>query len=438
MAGIGESYLPAFVLALTSNQLACGLAASVPVVLGALLQLLAPWGLARCGSYRRWVVMCAVVQAATFALLLSIVPRGQLAAVVAYGVIAMYWATGFSGGTAWNAWVETLVPGRLRANYFAHRTRLAQIALLGGFIGGGLLLQFGARDAQSPAMFAVLFSVAAAVRLLAARFLATQSEPIPPAADQHLPGVGEFFAARGMSAALLYLLGLQMAVQMAGPYFTPYMLRQLQFSYGEYVTLMSATYVGKIVALPLLGRLAQRCGATGLLWCAALAVIPGAALWLVSEDFIYLLAIQGFSGAATASYELALLLLAFEVIPAGQRVSVLAVFNFANSTALLIGSLGGAVLLATLDQSREAYHLLFVISTGARVAALGILIAAPLATWLARLRTQPDCWPTTRYDHAPRMDRGADALVPFPQYRGEIAAQRAEQDAEANVVRRAA
>ena len=58
MVGIGENYLPAFVLALTASQVACGLTPTVPQVLGALLQLAAPFALGRLRSHRRWVVVC--------------------------------------------------------------------------------------------------------------------------------------------------------------------------------------------------------------------------------------------------------------------------------------------------------------------------------------------------------------------------------------------
>ena len=39
MVGIGEAYLPAFVLALSGSELACGLVATVPMLAGAVLQL---------------------------------------------------------------------------------------------------------------------------------------------------------------------------------------------------------------------------------------------------------------------------------------------------------------------------------------------------------------------------------------------------------------
>ncbi len=63
MVGIGETYLPAFVLALSANQLACGLVSTVPLLAGAVLQLVSPRMVRREGAYRRWVVCCAAIQA---------------------------------------------------------------------------------------------------------------------------------------------------------------------------------------------------------------------------------------------------------------------------------------------------------------------------------------------------------------------------------------
>ena len=66
MVGIGENYLPAFVLALTASHATSGLVQSVPLLVGAVLQLAAPGLLRRFGSYRRWVVLCVAIQAAAF------------------------------------------------------------------------------------------------------------------------------------------------------------------------------------------------------------------------------------------------------------------------------------------------------------------------------------------------------------------------------------
>jgi len=61
MVGIGETYFPAFVLALGLGQLASGLVSSLPILLGAILQLVSPLCVKKLGSSRRWVLTCVLL-----------------------------------------------------------------------------------------------------------------------------------------------------------------------------------------------------------------------------------------------------------------------------------------------------------------------------------------------------------------------------------------
>jgi len=63
MVGIAETYLPAFMLARGFGELSAALIATLPVLLGSLLQLGAPWLLAQLGACRRFVVTVAALQA---------------------------------------------------------------------------------------------------------------------------------------------------------------------------------------------------------------------------------------------------------------------------------------------------------------------------------------------------------------------------------------
>src|SRR4051812_14219072 len=66
MVGAGETFLPAFALAIGFSQVASGMLSSTPLLIGSFLQLLTPWFVTRIGSYRKWVVGLAVLQAFAF------------------------------------------------------------------------------------------------------------------------------------------------------------------------------------------------------------------------------------------------------------------------------------------------------------------------------------------------------------------------------------
>ena len=56
---------------------------------------------------------------------------------------------------------------------------------------------------------------------------------------------------------VLYLLAVQTAVQISGPYFTPFMLVKQDMSYFSFMVLIGIGFLGKVIALPMWGRVAQ-------------------------------------------------------------------------------------------------------------------------------------------------------------------------------------
>jgi MFS family permease len=391
MVGLGETYVPAFALAVGLGDVTAGLVATLPVVAGGIFQLVTPWGVARLASYRRWVVACAVGQALSFVPLVAGALLGRLSLAWMFLATCAYWAFGMATGPAWNAWVGAVVPQERRAGFFARRARWGQAALLVAFgVGGvGLHLSSGIDPVLA---FALLFPAAAAARLLSAGLLSRQAEPADLVVSHDLGPPWRGVRGVGVDARslLFYLLAVQAAVYVAAPYFTPYMLGSLSLSYAAYAALTAAALVSRIAALPWLGRLSRRRGHRFLLWSGALGVVPLPALWLVSDGFAYLLAVQLVAGVAWAAFELATVLAFFEELEPGRRAGLLALFNLANALAMALGCTLGAQLLAALGEAALAYPALFVTSALARAACVPLLRrvpAAPFAPQAAPLRT---------------------------------------------------
>ena len=144
MVGVGETYLVPFALALGIAAGQASLLATLPVLAGSLLQLVAPAGVRWLGSYRRWVVGCAALQALCFVPLFGAALAGTASpAARCSRVGAAYWGFGMATGPAWNAWVGTIVPARLRARFFARRARLSHAGLAGRHRGRRLRARVG-------------------------------------------------------------------------------------------------------------------------------------------------------------------------------------------------------------------------------------------------------------------------------------------------------
>ena len=172
-------------------------------------------------------------------------------------------------------------------------------------------------------------------------------------------------------------VGMQVGVYAAGPFFVPYMLKELGMNYTQFAILLGVSYVAKFACLPAWGRLAHRTGAHRLLWIGALGVAPLAGGWVVSANYWWLLGLQVLAGAAWGAYELALVLLIFETIHESERTSLLTLYNVANSAALAMGSLIGAAILNGMGVSPSGYLSVFGASTIIRTLALLLLKRVP-------------------------------------------------------------
>jgi MFS family permease len=376
MVGLGETYFPAFALAVGLGELMAGLVASLPLLAGGLMQMISPWGIRRIGSHKRWVICCSTIQVLVFLPLMLTAWWGHVHGAVLLALAGMYWATGLSTGPAWNTWIGTLVPRGVRANFFALRTRLAQAAVLCGFLLGGLTLHAASATPHLLTAFALLFALAGLCRLVSVVMLARQSEPVLVARRMQLLPWHDLRHRLGACSGgqlLVYLVVVQAAVQMSGPFFAPFMLEQLQFSYGAYVALISTAYLAKVLALPAWGRLARGLGAQRLLWIGGLGIIPLSAGWIVSQHLVWLLALQVLSGVAWGAYELAFFLLFFESIAEDERTSLLTFYNLLNTVAWVAGALVGSAILFGCGTSFYGYLLVFGLSSVGRVLALPLL-----------------------------------------------------------------
>jgi MFS family permease len=379
MIGTGETYIAAFALALGLGDIVAGYVASGPLLAGAVLQLVSPWGVRRFGSHRRWVVLCAALQAASFVPLTIAALVGKLSAFGLLAIATVYWGTGMMTGPAWSTWVGTLIPRSVRSRFFARRSRVGQLAVLLGLLAGGAILHFGEESERHLLGFAALFAIAGLARAWSAWLLAHQSEPDPLVERRvaTLDGVGPA-RVLGNRRLIGYLLTLQIGVQVAAPYFTPYMLgaKALHLGYASYMALIAASFVSKILALPWLGHLAARHGARRLLRIAGVTVVPLPALWTISNHYGFLVGIQLFSGIAWGAHELATFLLFFDAIRPEERTRVLTWYNLASALAMVIGASCGALLLQRQGVDFSGYAVLFWISASARALTL------PLLAWM--------------------------------------------------------
>ncbi len=391
MVGVGESYLAAFALAIGLGEISAGLVSSVPLMAGGILQLISLRAVHWFGSEKRWVVFCASLQGLSFLPLVYAAIHGSLALVPLLAIASLYWAGGLASGPAWNTWMESIVPARIRPRYFSLRTRTSQMCTLTGLVAGGVILQWADTHGKTLVGFACIFAAAGLFRIWSVSWLIRHRQPrlTAEAAGHGLRSNSSAVTASGQSCRkrspgisgmrlLTYLVAVQGMVQISGPFFSPYMLKQLQFSYSQFVTLLAIGFLSKIIALSWWTKLTSRGGAQRLLWIGGIGIVPLSSLWILSDNIYELALVQMASGVMWAAYELGFFLMFFETLPIEKRTRMLTYYNFANMMALCGGAFVGAGLLQLLGGGQSAYWVLFGLSSCGRLLALGLLFGTQL------------------------------------------------------------
>ena len=398
MVGSGETLFPAFLLAMGESQTGSGYATIVPYLLGSALQLFSPWGLARFGSFRRWIVTLCVLQAICFLPLAALAIAGRGVALwLIYLSIASYWIFGLAAAPAWNAWLASFVPARLRSRFLAKRNHLGQLGLISGLVVGGILLHAAEGVHKEGLAFAFVFLLACLARLASTRCLFEQSEREGALAEQKRIGfrralraiwrLRERVDARASQQRrfLGFLLSFGVAVHIASPFFAAFMLKQLHLSYGQYMGLVVASLIAKFTTFAILSRLRRQFEPIRLLrWGSVLAALSPIA-WMVSPNYVYLFAIQLVAGSAWAMYDLGTALSYFRFVRDDERASLFSLMNFSSALMMFLGTSLGGQMLGALGESVAAYFVIFGVSTLVRFAVVAGFTGETLEPVIARV-----------------------------------------------------
>ena len=375
MTGAGDWQFVLFALALGLSEVASGLVATIPVLAGAVLQCFTPWGVRHVGSIRLWVAGCAAVQAVALVGLVVAAVCGVMPTWLLYLVIAIYWASGYMTAPPWQTWVTSLVPDQIRARFWVARSRWVQGGLMLGLCAG-FVLQAGEDIGKPLLAFAVVFAVAALARFASSVLLSKQSDPEPGLVakiETPSPRTIVTHFDRRTRGLLFYMLAFFLSVFVVAPFFAPYMREQLQFEYWEIVSIGVMTFLSKVLFLPFVGRLIERHGPMHVLWIGAIVTTPLAGLWMVSDWFIWLLALQVFAGFGWACWETGSFLLVFDVIPAERRTPVMTLYQLALAVMIVLGSLLGAGILEGIGVNRTGYLAVFILSSVLRLLSMFVL-----------------------------------------------------------------
>ena len=373
MVGAGESYLPAYALSLGYSDVAAGILTSLPLITGAFLQLFTPTLVQKSKKPKSWMVVSAALQAMVFLPLIYFETYQKPNFWVLILIFTLYWTSGFSINPYWTHWMNHLVPDEIKNQYFSLRSRIAQIGVLIGLVGGGLSLHYKVEIGPFSGFFTVLFLIAFVCRIISSVILSQKEYVIDwdSTVTKEKVSFKEYyiFLTSGSTASkfILSLFPFYTCVYISSPFVAPFLISQVKLDYSEYMGALIALLMGKILGAWYIETIGKTMQPKHLFFWGVFLISPGPMFWGLSKNYLFILVLQFFSGFAWAFYEVGTQLLLFKNQNIKNRISFVSLYNFVMSFAVIVGTFIGASFIRNFSANYENFITLFLLGGFFRV-----------------------------------------------------------------------
>ena len=357
MMGSGETYFGPFGIFLQATTLQVGLLASLPQLFAAVMQWGGAINMDRINSRRRFVITGALIQALTLipmALVPFLFSQGTLPVLVLLAFIMIYQGANAAGLPVWSSLIGDLVPTGIRGRFFGRRNRATGMSTFLALLVAGVILHLFAKAGLSQWGFLVTLVIACLARLNSVRWLAKYDDPAFTINLDQIFTFRQFLkrSPRSNFAKFVFFIGaINFCVAFSAPYFALYMLRDLRFSYIEFMTVTAVMTITQFLTFRYWGDLSDRFGNKKILnlcgW--GVAVVP--IFWLVSHRILYLFLIQVFSGLVWSGFSLASGNFLFDAVSPPKRARCVAYQGLVNGVFFFIGSSAGGFVAGHLPNN---------------------------------------------------------------------------------------
>lgn len=384
MQGMSENFMTPYALALKATASMVGILASMPNLIGSLIQIKSATLAERLGSRKTLTSSSVFIQALLWLPIIAIpyifAVNQAVCLIIAY---TLFIAIGTLGFPAWSSLMSDHVPATERGRVFGRRNRIFGIINVSSMLLAGCVLY-----AFKTAGFMVIFTIAFLSRLVSWYYLTKMYEPPLTIRDEHRFTFLDFIKRMRNSnfgKFVIFVSTMNFAVYLASPFFAVYMLRDLRFNYLVYTIITMTAMVTTLAMMNAWGAHADKVGNRRVLRLTSffLPFIP--MLWVFSHRIFYLLMIQVFAGFFWAGFNLSASNFIYDAVTPEKRTRCIAYFNAINGLAMFLGAASGGYLVRVLPPI-FGYNLLtlFLIS--------GILrfVAVALCSFVKEVREVKD------------------------------------------------
>lgn len=350
MNGFTVDYIVAYALALKAKILEIGFLNAIPNLASSFVQLKSADITQSLGSRKR-VINIFVLLHTLMGIPIILIPYIFKNHPVLFLIIFITLFNCFNAVAvpAWSSLMSEYIPVNKRGEYFGWRNKiLGLICIISTFLAGFILHIFTHNILKG---FLMIFTIAFLARFLSWYFLTKMYEPSYRIDKKTYFSFFDFIRRlkeSNFAKFVLFVALLNFCVNLAAPFFSVFMLRDLKFNYLTYTILVTCVPLTHILVIDRWGKLADRIGNLNILKFTSLIISSLPFWWILNQHPLYLSLIQILSGFAWAGFGLCATNFIYDAVSVQKRLRCIAYFNVLTGFALCGGSLLGGILVNKL------------------------------------------------------------------------------------------
>lgn len=365
MSGFTLNYVVPFSLSLGATNFHVGLLNGIAQLAGSVAQLMTMRVIDYIKSRLKLIYVFVYLHGLSFLLIPSVLLfKGDTRIYWFIFIITLGTILTSIAAPAWWSLMSDTVDKEKYGEYFAWRGKiLGIVSLIASFVAGIFLGVIK----EKLLGFIVLFTLAGVARMISGYFI-SKMEDIPV----YMPEERQFsyyqFIKRVKESNfvkyVIFVGLLNFAVFISAPFFSVYMLKELNMSYYEYTIVTLSAAVTGLFFLPFFGKLADKVGNVKIIKSTAVLISLLPLLWVFSKNLFYLILINAFAGYVWAGFNLTTVNFIFDATSEEVRTRCVGYFNFTNGIFIFLGTIFGGWLVTHLPAivAKSKFLSLFTLS----------------------------------------------------------------------------
>ncbi len=346
-SGMISTYLTPFALALGASAAQIGLLTAVPQLISTLIQPIAGSFTEHAESRKKICkIFLLIARLAWIPVMMLSFARGFDVFALLLLFVSISAAASSFGRLAWTSWIGELVPEQIRGRYFGKRNMFIGASSFIAVLLAGWVL--GISDTM--AGFALIFLSALVLYFIGLRYLMKIPEPSVKNHNGHKISlnISEFLSSMkktNFRHFMVFAIFFDFSVYLAAPFFTVYMISELQIGYYWFAIISAASMLAGMLSQKYWGKITDKYGDKNVMMiCAALAsLVP--LVFVFSRSVPLLILADIFSGFAWAGLDLAIFNFLLDSSPPLKRPLFISNYQFFDGLAVAGGSMVGGALI---------------------------------------------------------------------------------------------